>query len=126
MNWEKQHEGQHKVLREFYRNLILLRRTVPALKKLDKINLETFVIEEDKVLVFRRGSNAEPILCLFNFNETNVTFQIPFDGIWQKILDSTDEQWMGSGSTISEEIRSKQTVTLGKQSFVLYKSKTPV
>ncbi|MEO8893014.1 MAG: malto-oligosyltrehalose trehalohydrolase [Coleofasciculaceae cyanobacterium] len=123
LSWEKQHEGKHKVLRELYRNLILLRKTVPALKKLDKTNLETFIIEEDKILVLRRGSNDEQILCLFNFNETNVTFQIPFEGSWQKILNSADEQWMGLGSTISEELTSQQTATLVGQSFVLYESK---
>ncbi|MGC1394230.1 MAG: malto-oligosyltrehalose trehalohydrolase [Coleofasciculaceae cyanobacterium] len=124
LSWKKQHEGKHKVLREFYRSLISLRKSVPALKKLDKINLETFVIEEDKILVLRRGINDQQILCLFNFNEKNVTFSIPFDGSWQKILDSADEQWMGLGSTIFEELTTQQTITLVKQSFALYESKT--
>jgi maltooligosyltrehalose trehalohydrolase len=126
LNWEKQHDGKHKILRDFYQKLILLRRTIPALKKLDKTNLETFVIEKDQLLLLLRGSNIEQVLCLFNFSETNVTFQIPFDGSWQKMLDSSDEQWMGSGSTLLEEMANKQTVTLGKQSFVLYELKALV
>lgn len=126
LNWEKQHEGKHKVLRELYKSLIVLRRTIPALKKLDKTNLETFVIEEDKLLVIRRGSNNEQILCLFNFNETNVTFQIPFEGSWQKIFDSSHDKWLGSGSLIPEKLTAKQTVTLGSQSFALYESKLTV
>lgn len=126
LNWEKQHEGKHKVLRELYKSLIVLRRTIPALKKLDKTNLETFVIEEDKLLVIRRGSNNEQILCLFNFNETNVTFQMPFEGSWQKIFDSSHDKWLGSGSLIPEKLTAKQTVTLGSQSFALYESKLTV
>lgn len=124
LNWEQQHKGKHKVLREFYQNLILLRKSISALKKLDKSHLETFFVEEDKILILRRGSDREQILCLFNFNKTNVTLQIPFDGSWQKILDSTDDEWLGSGSTLPEELAVNSTVTIGSQSFVLYESQS--
>lgn len=124
LNWKKQHEGKHKVLREFYRNLILLRKSMPSLNKLDKTSLETFVIEEDKILLLRRGSNNQQILCLFNFNETNITFQIPFNGNWQKIFNSADAQWLGSGSTLPEELSDNSTLTIDSKSFVLYEAKS--
>lgn len=124
LNWEKQYKGKHKVLRELYQYLIHLRRTNPALKKLDKANLETFVIEEDKLLLIRRGSGENQVLCLMNFNEIDVTFTIPFEGSWHIIIDSFDSIWMGLGSILPKYLNAKQTVTISPKCFALYESKS--
>jgi len=50
LNWEQRKEGKHKVMLELYQHLIQLRRTIPALKNLDKKNLEASAIEEDKLI----------------------------------------------------------------------------
>jgi maltooligosyltrehalose trehalohydrolase len=124
LNWEKRQEGKHKVLLELYQHLIQLRRTIPALKHLDKQNLESSVIEEDKLLLLRRGSNESQVFCLMNFNDKAVTFQSASGRIWQKILDSSDTRWMGSGSTMPERLIDEQEVTLRPYSFTLYELET--
>ncbi len=120
LNWENRHEGQHKVLRDLYQNLIQLRRTIPALKKLDKENLEASFIEEDKLFLLRRGTNENQVFCLMNLSQKKVTYQISFPGIWQKNLDSSDFKWLGSGNITPEQLTSGQQVTIYPQSFALY------
>ena len=125
LNWKKRQEGKYKVLLELYENLIQLRRTMPALKSLDQQNLEASVIEEQKILFLRRGSNGSQILCLMNFNDKEVTCQAKFsNGIWKKILDSSDSRWMGSGSTMPEKLIRDTEVTIQPQSFALYELET--
>jgi maltooligosyltrehalose trehalohydrolase len=124
LQWEKRKEDKHKIMLELYQHLIHLRRTIPALKQLDKQNLEASVMEEDKLLLLHRGSAANQIFCVMNFKEDDVTFKISPDGIWQKILDSADARWMGSGSTMPEKLIHQQGVTIRSHSFTLYELET--
>jgi maltooligosyltrehalose trehalohydrolase len=124
LNWGKRKEGKHKVMLELYQHLIRLRRTIPALKQLDKQNLETSVVENDKLLFLRRGSQESQIFCIMNFNDRDVTFQASPDGIWHKILDSSDSQWMGSGSTMSNQLIRDREMTISSHSFALYELET--
>ena len=121
LNWEKQTEGKHKILWEWHQHLIQLRRTIPALKKLDKNSLEVSSIETEKILFLRRWTDKSQIFCILNFNKKQVTFKAALpQGNWQKILDSTDPKWMGGGSILPEKITSEQELTVKPQSFALY------
>lgn len=121
LKWEKRQEGKHKALLDLYQHLIQLRRTIPTLKNLDNKNLEASAIEEDKLVLLHRWSNENHIFCILNFNDKDVTFKptLP-SGNWHKILDSSDEKWMGSGSTAPEQLTQDQELTIKPQSFVLY------
>ncbi len=121
LNWEKQTAGKHKILWEWHQHLIKLRRTIPALKKLDKTSLEVSSIEAEKILFLRRWTDDSQIFCILNFNKQQVIFNpaLP-QGNWQKILDSADAKWMGAGSTLPEKIASEQELTIKPQSFALY------
>lgn len=121
LQWDKRQEGKHKVMLELYQHLIQLRRNIPALKQLDKQNLDASVIEEDKLMFLRRGTQSSQIFCIINFNEKEMTFTAKSpSGNWQKILDSADTQWMGSGSTMPETLIQEQKLTIKAQSFALY------
>jgi maltooligosyltrehalose trehalohydrolase len=125
LKWEKQKEGKHKVLRDLYQHLIGLRRTIPALKNLDKNNLEATVQEEKKLLFLHRWQDSSKLFCILNFNNEEVSFDanIP-NNDWQKILDSADQKWMGSGSVLSDSLNSQPNVslTIPAQSFAVYQA----
>ncbi|HBK96105.1 MAG TPA: malto-oligosyltrehalose trehalohydrolase [Microcoleaceae bacterium UBA10368] len=121
LNWEKPREGKHKILWEWHQHLIQLRRTIPALKKLDKTSLEVSSIEAEKILFLRRWTDDSQIFCILNFNKQQVDFTAALpQGNWKKILDSVDAKWMGAGSTLPEKITSEQELTVKPQSFALY------
>jgi maltooligosyltrehalose trehalohydrolase len=121
LNWEQRKEGKHKVLLELYQHLIQLRRTIPALKTLNKQNLEASAIEEDKLMFLHRWNQNSQIFCVMNFNEKAVTFKATLpSGNWRNILDSSDSKWMGSDSTVPEKLMHEQEVTICPQSFALY------
>lgn len=122
LQWEKRQEGKHKALWELHQHLIQLRRTIPALKNLDKQNLEVSFSETDKLLQLRRWNNDSQIFCAMNFSGQDATFApaVP-NGIWHKILDSLDSKWLGAGSILPEKIDSEQKLTIQPQSFALFR-----
>jgi maltooligosyltrehalose trehalohydrolase len=125
LQWEKRKQGKHKVLLELYQHLIKLRRTIPALKNLDRHNLSASAMEDQKlVFLQRRDSIGSQIYCMMNFNQQDVTVPVNWSGIWHKILDSADTKWMGSGSDMPERIIQEQEVTIKSQSFALYELET--
>lgn len=121
LKWEKRQEGKHKVLRELYQYLIQLRRTIPALKQLDKQNLAASAIEDSKLVFLHRWTNESQIYCLMNFCEREVFFKsTPPSGNWHKILDSAETKWLGPGNSMPDRLLPEQELVIQPLSFSLY------
>lgn len=121
LKWQKRQEGKHKVLLELYQYLIQLRRTLPPLKKLDKQNLEVSCNETDKLVQVCRWSDKSQVFYVLNFNDKEVSFKAAANsGNWHKVLDSADEKWMGTGSTLPELFAGEEKLTIQPQSFALF------
>ncbi|HEX2961552.1 MAG TPA: malto-oligosyltrehalose trehalohydrolase [Ignavibacteriales bacterium] len=121
LKWEKRHEGKHGVMLEFYRELIRLRNTLPALKNFDRSDMSVTEVEDDKIIFFHRWKRENGIYCLMNFNDMEVTSYAPVPkGRWRKVLDSAEGRWMGKGSSMPDKLDKKQDVTIKEFSFALY------
>jgi len=113
LNHGMRNNGQHKILYEFYRELIRLRRENAALTCLSKDNLEVMGNENDKTICVHRWQKDCEVVILFSFNDNAVNIHQPIpSGQWQKILDSTEARWLGGGDTIPEKIGSKGEINL--------------
>ena len=136
LQWEKRSEGKHAVMLDFYRELIALRNTIPALGNLDKNSLDVREGEEERTLLLRRWLAGNEVICLMNFNDRPVQWTSPLpEGTWDKRFDSSDTRWMGPGAQAPETVTesadaqgsgdgSKCTaggsITLNPHSFVVY------
>jgi maltooligosyltrehalose trehalohydrolase len=123
LDWERRNHGQGRALREFYRELLRLRREIAALAALDKINLEISGLEDPRLVLMRRWSAENQVFCMMNFDRRQVTFsasQPP--GWWKKLLDSADEEWGGQGSLLPEFIEQDQSLTINGLSLALYEA----
>jgi maltooligosyltrehalose trehalohydrolase len=121
INWEQRKEDKHQVLWQLYQKLITLRRTIPALKKLDKQNLTATAIESDRVILLHRWQEQSQIFSILNFSDRDLKLSniIP-KGKWEKILDSADLKWMGNGSDLPQQIDTEQELSIKAHSFVVY------
>jgi len=122
LNHGLREEGWHKVLYDFYRELIHLRKDNAALACLSKDNMEVRGDEADRILVIRHWQKGGEVAIIYNLNDKEMTtaFSLP-EGRWRKLLDSADKKWRGNGSTVPGQIGSngKTALTLEPKSFVL-------
>lgn len=115
-------EGQHRTLLEFYRELIRLRREVPALASLNRQAVEVLGQARQRILLVRRTEGDCEAIVAFNLGESQALASLPVPaGRWRKSLDSADQRWLGEGSLIPHEIISEGEVALnlGPRSLVL-------
>jgi maltooligosyltrehalose trehalohydrolase len=121
LNWELSRQGKHKILLDFYKQLIQLRRQISALRPGKERNIKVFCDEDDKIIMFHRWHENSQVICVLNFNEREVKYTpILPDGKWVKKIDSSDSQWMGNGSNLPNDLIHSQSLMLSSQSFVLY------
>jgi maltooligosyltrehalose trehalohydrolase len=123
VNHELRRQGEHRALLEFYRELIRLRKELPALNRLSLEHLEVEGLERERVLVLRRWSDSEEAGAIFHFGGAEVVVNLPLPrGRWDKLLDSAAPRWHGAGSAGPETLHSEGEVSLALPpwSWVLY------
>ncbi|MCI0483050.1 MAG: malto-oligosyltrehalose trehalohydrolase [candidate division NC10 bacterium] len=117
------YDGHHRVLHDFYRELIRLRKTLPALASLNKEQMEVTGYESQKVAFVRRWSGDDEAFTVFQFADTQVSATLPVpEGRWRKRLDSSDERWQGNGSSLPDQLKSAGEVMLHlpRKAFALF------
>ena len=122
LNWERRGSGHHRVLLDFYQHLIEVRKTTPALSRLDKRSLNVRASEDDKVVFMQRGDNDRAVFCVLNFGLAAwTTGSFLPGGLWRKIFDSAETRWNGPGSLSPEIVSGEGVLTVREQSLVLYR-----
>jgi maltooligosyltrehalose trehalohydrolase len=131
INWKKRFSGNHRILLEWNKKLISMRRSFKALQNTHKNDVRVYLSHELGYILHRKSANEDQnILCFFNFSDEELTFNIPScSERWQKILDSGETKW-NSVEQIGiwnfqtpDEIRAKQIITTYPCSVVVYKDK---
>lgn len=100
LQWELSKTGPHTQLRAFYRELLRLRRELPALAHLDCASLSATIIAPT-VLELRRWCNENRVAVWMNFAAASATVTVqPGVGSWRKQLDAAESIWGGDGFTL--------------------------
>jgi maltooligosyltrehalose trehalohydrolase len=121
LKWEERYMGKHKVLCTLYRQLIGLRKAIPALSYLSKDNLEVSGMEEERLLLLHRWYDQSHVFCVMNFNPTGITARLsPPKGRWKKVIDSSERKWKGPGSLIPKTWESGAATTIKPLSFAVF------
>jgi maltooligosyltrehalose trehalohydrolase len=111
---EQAGHGRGQVLHAWYRELLRLRRELPALAMLDRAAAEVQTADGRPVLlVGRRAGEAQAALA-FNLGSaaSGISWPLP-RGKWRRVLDSADGRWQGPGSQVAEWVDSEGEVEVG-------------
>lgn len=126
LDHELRRRDRHAVLREFYKELIRLRRAMPALSLLSKEHMDVWGYERQKVVVMRRWSGDDQVATVLHFGKEPefLTVNLP-PGNWRKALDSAEVRWMGPGGSEPQEVVSgrlfqESTLNLPPLSIVVF------
>ena len=129
LNQDLGQQGHHRALREFYKELLRVRKELLALASLSKEEMEVFGFEEERVLFVRRWSGNSEVFAVFNFGDAEATVVVSVPGgRWCRLLDSADERWQGKGSSLPEMLRSEgeAALTLGPKALALFVKEDPL
>jgi len=115
LDHELRNRGQHRLLHDFYRELLRLRRAHPVLRHLSKETLEATVFDAEQVLLLRRWQGDEQLAIVLHFGASPAALALPLPaGTWRCFLDSAAACWGGPGSAVPMD-----TSSSGKASFSL-------
>jgi maltooligosyltrehalose trehalohydrolase len=120
LNWQLRNDGKHKVLWDWYRQLINLRKTHPVLLNQERNFIQGISDEHKELVIVRRWCESSEVIFVMNFNSSPVTVILPFEQNAHKLLDSADISWRGHGSEAAEHLSVGQEVKLQPTSLVLY------
>lgn len=124
INIKLHQHGKHNVLFRFYKELIRLRKEIPVLCNLIKKDMEVKGFEEEKALFVRRWFKGDEVFSLYNFNEKDIKIKLMLpEGTWERILDSSSEDWGGSGVLSEQRIESYGSeiyISIKPYSFIFY------
>ena len=89
--------SHHAQLRALHRELLRLRRELPALSTLDLLLVEPHADEEKKTLALLRtaADGSQQVWIAFNFSDQPRSVNPPDDS-WKLLLDSNDTRWGGA------------------------------
>jgi len=128
LSWQLRAEGHHRLLWNFYQELLRLRRDFPALSRLDKNALEVVGFEDAKAILVRRWNASSHILAVLHFDDKPSQLRLPVPaGCWKKKLDSAEPRWGGGGSEAPQVLTSRGEVqiSLTPWAVVLYAETLP-
>jgi maltooligosyltrehalose trehalohydrolase len=98
--------GPNRMLSAYYRELIRLRRTMPALAGGSRAGVGVHPDEETATLLVIRSDPGPAAVCLFQFGDGPPVRHLPVPaGSYRTVVDSADARWGGPGRSVPEELR---------------------
>ncbi len=123
IDWESRTGGRHALLLAFYRELIRMRRELPALAERDRKQMEVAGFEDRNVIVMKRKSEAQSLVALFNLGPGDQRLDVRESGLekgHRKIIDSSDAAWGGPGSSLPDGVGEFEHLVLEGGSVAVY------
>jgi maltooligosyltrehalose trehalohydrolase len=114
----------HRTVWELHRELLRLRRDLPALAHLSKDDLRANSYEKQKLLTVHRWTDGDAICFAGHFGKEPLKMSVLWpEGDWELLLDTASPRWRGPGGTMLERLTSTGEVqmTLPPWSLVLYR-----
>ena len=120
LQWDLLNQPTHQTLFRYYQALIALRRQQPALRHLDRQQLEVLHQSGQPVLALHRWYEEQHVLCVMNFAHDRQAFTMPGWGqSWVNLFDSAAPEWQGPGAA-PRQVAGTDTLTLQPESMLIY------
>lgn len=89
LQWSLLEKQQHKDMLEYYRKLIELRKTHPALNNTDRKSTKAELNAGTQVLKLQRWSNGQHLECYLNFSNADKPLSLPTGKTLRRIFESS-------------------------------------
>jgi len=101
LQWSKANTDQHKILLEWYKQLISLRRSHAALQCFDKNCVRTEVLQQDGIVLHRTDATCKKeLVALFNISSEAIPYYLPGNnGTYNTLIYSTESKWQPANTS---------------------------
>lgn len=121
LNWELVKQDKNKILLAFYKHLIQLRKTKPALQPLPDNTWNVATRSQKVICLYRVCDPENQMFCFINLYQEAVTLPEQYPpGYWRRIFDSSDQEWGGPGSLLPPEQKRGLDLIINPLSFAIY------
>ncbi|MCE5334601.1 MAG: malto-oligosyltrehalose trehalohydrolase [Desulfobacteraceae bacterium] len=115
--------GSHRILYEFYRELIRLRNELRISVGFSKKRMEVRCLQLESSILVRRWDLSEQVASIFHFGDGNERIRVDLpSGRWLKRIASGEQRWNGPGVELPDAVHSDGTVSLEltKHSLIVF------
>lgn len=112
-------EEKRKVLLEYYKSLIIFKKTRKAYLSRERNSLTVYP-ETESVVCFEKFSSQDRILIVLNFGKEPQKFANPLDFSIKKIFDSSSRSWLGSSDFTNEIVEPSAPISLQSESVQIF------
>ncbi|SNB47348.1 maltooligosyl trehalose hydrolase [Geobacter sp. DSM 9736] len=123
LDWRRRTGGSNLTLYRFYQRLIGLRKSVLPLRPESGREAE---LVGDGLVLLKRRSGREEAICLFNLAEQDREAEWRLPGGWVKLLDSSGEEWGGTGKVLPDQLGPGRFVMRGRSCGVFQSHDRPI
>jgi maltooligosyltrehalose trehalohydrolase len=120
--------GKHRVLANFYREVLAVRRELAPIFFAEKETTHVIDLSPEQTICIHYWAEEQDVFVILCFSTAPVSTTLPLPpGAWRKRFDSADPRWNGPGSAIPADLRSSGRVnmTLKPSSFVVFHQQSP-
>ena len=124
LNWSLLTKDPHRKIFEFYKRIISLRKTHPALQIPNRTDLSVRFDETNNTLILHRWYKREEVMILMNFSRKHQRV-IPDTAIknWRLLVNSADTAWNGPApANENANIQPGTPVLIQPESCLIYSS----
>ncbi len=125
LDWNQRRHGNHRIMWNFYRKLLAIRKRLPAAAKRDDPSIKVISVGNRNPVIIYRGSRKQRWLILYNFSPEIVDFTVAEKfSAGEKIFDTSAPAWNGPGTLLPDTINQEQTYTLNALGCAVYRLRT--
>jgi len=120
LQWGILVEEPYSSMLGYYKQLILLRRHLPALRRPNRMQIKVECDVATQTLKLHRWYQSQYAMVLMNFSKQEQRVTLPvIEKDWSKMLDSAAPQWRGPKEA-PDQLKSGSAVTLQPESVLIY------
>lgn len=119
LSWQYQQEDR-LVLLSFYKALIRLRKTHPAMQNRERNSMQVHGSGETKLVCLQRTNGDAQLLVCLNFGKEQAVFRPEANLVWTKLLDSAAEEWNGPGAIAASLVQPGEDIVVPPESVVVF------
>ncbi|WP_316795704.1 malto-oligosyltrehalose trehalohydrolase [Pedobacter agri] len=120
LNWNSHLHGKHQLMHAFYKEIINIRKSLPALSNLNRQQLKVEVHKIQNCLIISRWHQEQQVLCALNFSKQQQVLPILNGLDYQLVLNSAAEQWDGQDG--NNLVFTDNNITIFPESILIFTS----